>query len=185
MAKRVSLFSVLRRELGPTLASEGFAEVPQGSSERNSALMYFRDSPSAPSLGFWIQRNVKSSFVDAVGSSFTLELFRSLENPYQMDARERAYFLLTPPEREEMRARQNEMISRLPPLDTILQPFEMKSFAAAIEPERQVISEAFNPLHDIWMRYRDETDVVAWALFIGRILPSLAERFHLAVPLAR
>jgi hypothetical protein len=125
---------------------------------------------------------VKSSFVDAVGSSFTLEFFRSLADPFKMDARRRAFFLLTPPELEEMRFLQNKMIGRLPALVTVLKPYEMKLFSADIEAKRQIIIEPFNPLHDVWMRYRDELDLLAWTSFIGPLLPSLVERFDRAKP---
>jgi hypothetical protein len=178
MAKRIWLFKVLRRDLGPRIAAEGFTEVPQEKSERTHVLLYFRDSPQRSSLGFWFQRNVKSMFVDALGSSFTLEFFRSLKDPYDMDNRERAYYLLTPLELEEMRGLQNEVIKRLPPLESVLKPWEVKLFANSVAADRQVITEPFNPLQDVWMRYRDEEDISVWTCFIGRILSSLAERFE-------
>ena len=117
-AKRVSPFKVLRRELGRQLAANGFGEVPQDASSRNHILLYFSQESHVRRFGFWFQRNVKSLYVDALGSSFTLESFRSLEDPFKAGGgRERFYFLLTPAEREEMRAIQNHVINRLPPLE--------------------------------------------------------------------
>ncbi len=182
MANRVSLFKVLRRELGSQLTAEGFTEVPQDASSRNHMLFYFREPSRGRSLGFWFQRNVKSLSVDALGSFFSLEFFRSLVDPYNMNNRERAYYLLTPPEREKMRSLQNNMIKRLPPLESIVKPWEIKAFGKWMERERQVINKAFNPLHDVWMRYRDADDILAWTCFIGSILPALAERFDIVKP---
>jgi hypothetical protein len=182
MAKRVSLFKVLRRDLGPQLEADGFAEVPQDASSRNCMLMYFRDASRGTSLGFWFQRNVKSAWVDALGSSFTVEFFRSLEDPYEMDERERVYHLLTGQELEEMRELQNRMIRRLPPIESILKPWEVQMFGQSIERDRQLETEPFHPGHEEWMRYRDEEDIQTWTSFLGRILPSLVERFDAKKP---
>ena len=177
-AKRVSLFKVLRRELGPRLAAEGFVEVPQNAACRSYILLYFREQSHGSSFGFWFQRNVKSLYIDALGSSFTVEFFRSLENPFNGGGgRERAYFLLTPDELEEMRTLQNNVIKRLPTLEGILAPWT-ESFAASAEEQRELIKKPFNPRHDVWMRYRDEADVLNWTPFIGRLLPTLGERFQ-------
>ena len=85
MAKRVPLFKVLRRELDAQISAEGFTEIPLAASERTSMLMYFRDSSRGKSLGFWFQRDVKSIYVDALGSSFTIEFFRSIDDPYEIE----------------------------------------------------------------------------------------------------
>jgi hypothetical protein len=182
MTKRVSLFKVLRRDLGAQISAAGFAEVPQDASERTSMLVYFRESSRGKSLGFWFQRDVKSYHVDALGSSFNLEFFRSIADPYDMNNRERAYYLLTPAEREELRDLQNKMIRRLPPLESVFKPWELETSGEYAERHRQVINEPFNPLHDVWMRFRDEQDLVSWTSFIGRILPALIERFEVARP---
>lgn len=178
-AKRVSLFKVLRRELGQQLVANGFGEVPQDASSRSHTLLYFRQESHLGRFGFWFQRHHKSLCVDALGSSFTLEFFRSLEDPFKAGGgRERFYFLLTPAEREEMRAIQNNVINRLPPLEGFLAPWEMESFGWIAEKERQVIEKQFNPLHEVWMRYRDEADILTWTAFIGRLLPALGERYQ-------
>lgn len=178
-AKRVSLFKVLRRELGQQLAANGFGEVHQDASSRSYILLYFREESQASRFGFWFQRNVKSLYVDALGSSFTLEFFRRLEDPFKVDGgRERFYFLLTPAEHEEMRTIQNNVIKRLPPLEGFVAPWEMESFGALLEQQRQVIEKPFNPLHEVWMRYRDEPDILTWTAFIARLLPTLWERFQ-------
>lgn len=178
-AKRVSLFKVLRRELGQQLAASGFSEVPQDASCRSHILLYFKQESHVSRFGFWFQRNVKSLYVDALGSSFTLEFFRSLEDPFKAGGgRERFYFLLTPSEREEMRAIQNNVIHRLPPLEGFLAPWEMESFGAIAEKQRQVVEKPLNPLQEVWMRYRDEADILTWTAFIGRLLPTLGERFQ-------
>ena len=184
MAKRVSLFKLLRRELAQRLMADGFAEVPQGASERNHILMYFRDASRGSRLGFWFQRNVKSSDVDAFGSSFNLEFFRSVDDPYDMDGRQRSYYLLSTPEREEMRELQNRMIRRLPPPppECVLEPWQLRTLVERRERYAQVVTEPFNPRHDVWMRYRDEEDVLAWTSFISRLLPSLIERFEVERP---
>jgi hypothetical protein len=177
MAKRISLFKLLRRELGPQLTAQGYTEVPQSASERTYILSYFREVSRGPSLGFWFQRDVKALCVDALGSSVTLEFFRSLENPFAMDGRERGYFMLTASELEEMRLLQNNMIKRLPPPEAVLDSGTWEIYRELIEPRRQAVANPFNPRHDVWMRYRDEEDILAWTSFIGRLLPTLAERF--------
>jgi hypothetical protein len=182
MRKRVSLFKVLQRELGPSLITLGFVQVPQAGSERSHILMYFKDTPRDRALGLWFQRNVKASFVDARGSSFTFEFFRSRDNPYGRDGRERSYFLLAPPELEEMRELQNRVIARLPPLDSVLQPYEIELFGHSLERDYQMITEPFNPRHERWMRYRDEADILAWTSFIDQLLPGLIGRFESAKP---
>ena len=180
MATRVSLFKVLRRELGPQIAARGYAEVSQSASDRTWLLPYFRKAPRGKSRGFFFQRNVKSLWVDALGSRFNLEFFSSSTGVYEWDYRERIYYLLTQPEREEMRILQNNMIKRLPPLETVLRPGQIKLYGKTIKPDRKIVKESFNPLYDPWMRYRDEEDILAWTLFIGRLLPDLTERFELA-----
>jgi len=175
--KRVSLFRVLRRELGPQLAAQGYVEQPQNASSRTDHLLFFREPSRGPSHGFWFQRDVKANCVDALGSSFTLEFFRSLENRIASNGRRRAYFMLTAPELEEMRVLQNNMIKRLPPPESVLEPFQVKICKRSLERGRQPVDCAFNPCHDVWMRYRDEEDILAWTSFIGRLLPALAERF--------
>jgi hypothetical protein len=177
MAKRVSLFKLLRRELGPQLAAQGYAEVPQSASSRTHILSYFREPSHGPSLGFWFQRDVKALCVDALGSSFTLEFFCSLENPFCLDGRKRSYFLLNASELEVMRVLQNNMIKRLPQPEAVLKPVERKIFSRSLQQGSQSIEDAFNPRHEVWMRYRDEEDILAWTSFIGRLLPALAERF--------
>jgi len=179
MAKRVSLFKVLRRELGPQIATEGFAEVPQDASSRNHILLYFREQSPGSEFGFWFQRDVKALYVDALGSSFTVEFFRSLEYPFKAGGgRERVYHLLTPTELEEMRDIQNSVIKRLPPLEGFLSQWEVETFGEFAERQRQLIEKPFNPRHEVWMRYRDEADILSWTAFIGRLLPTLAERFQ-------
>lgn len=182
MAKRVSLFQVLRQELGALISAEGFTEIPLSASERTSILMYFRDSSRGKSLGFWFQRDVKSFYVDALGSSFTMEFFRSIDDPYDIDSGERVYFLLTAAELKEMRVLQNNMIKRLPPLESVLEPWELEISGKFAEQYRKVINKPFNPRIEVWMRYRDKEDLVSWTSFIGRILPSLIERFEIAKP---
>jgi hypothetical protein len=177
MAKRISLFKLLRRELGPQLTAQGYTEVPQSASQRTHILSYFSEASRGPSLGFWFQRDVKAHCVDALGSSFTLEFFRALENPFALDGRKRGYFMLTASELEEMRLLQNNVIKRLPPPEAVLNPGERKIFKRSLEKGRRAIEDAFNPRHDVWMRYRDEEDILAWTSFIGRLLPTLAERF--------
>ena len=182
MPKRVSLFQILRRELGQQIAAEGFTEIPQDASSRTNTLLYFREPSRGKSLGFWFQRDVKALYVDAVGSALNLEFFRSLEDRFNMRRRKRAFFLYTPGEREEMRALQNQMIGRLPPLASIFAPWEIKVRGEFLERCRQMVQEPFSPSTDVWMRYRDEADIVAWTSFIGRLLPALVERFDAALP---
>ncbi len=182
MAKRVSLFKVLRRDLGARLEAEGFVEVPQDKSSQSYKLMYFRDASHGSPLGFWFQRDVKALWVDLLGSSFTIEFFRSLEDPYEMSERERCFHLFTEPELEEMRELQNRMIRRLPPVESIMKPWEVQIFGKSVERDRQLVTEPFNRWHEEWMRYRDEEDLLAWIPFLARILPSLVERFDAAKP---
>jgi hypothetical protein len=178
MAKRVSLIKVLRRELGSFLADQGFAEVPQEKSEQTHILLFFREASNDKSLGFWFQRDVKAYKVDALGSSFTLEFFKSLEKCFDFGHRERIFFLLTPEEREEMRVLLNKMVSRLPPLEQFMTAREIKSWDEEfLTKYTQPTDEPFTPGIDRWMRYRDAEDLLAWTIFIKRLFPSLVDRF--------
>lgn len=178
MAKRVLLYKVLRRELGDCIASHGFIEVPRDKSPQKDQLVYYRETLQNQTVGINFLRDNKAVRVDAVGTSFTIEFFRTLDIHSYHKQYERIFYLLTAIELEEMRALQNKMIQRLPPLDQFLQPWEFEWADLFIRPHYcQTIDEPFNPLHDRWMRYRDEEDILAWTKFIERLLPSLVDRF--------
>ena len=180
MSKRVQLFGVLRRELGRPLTVLGFQEVPPNPARQTWMLEFARDPARAAPLRLWFQRDVKAFDVDIRGSRFTLEFGRSMS----LRDRERFFPLLTPEEREEVRRIQNGGIQRLPPPRS---PFlrwlaGLLARVGIVEEWRQPVTEPYPPDEDVWMRYRDEQDVQAWAGFAARLLPSLIQRFDVAKP---
>lgn len=174
MSKRVSLSKVLRRELGTTLASQGFVEVPQDKSGQTNYLVFFRKTPKNKSVGFWFQRDVKASNVEVLGSCFTLEFFPTLKNRHSPDQRERYAYLLNADELEEVRQLQNKMIKRMP--KEKLSPEELEDLKEWFPRMIYPIKKPLEP-SDVWMRYRDEEDLLGWTKFIERHFPSLVERF--------
>ncbi len=112
--------------------------------------------------------------MDIYGSSFNVEFFKS----FDMRERERIFYLLDAKELEEMRAIQNRMIARLPQPPGTLANWERKC-VESMQYMRQAVDAPFNPLHDVWMRYRDEEDQLAWTAFLDRLLPAALARFQL------
>jgi hypothetical protein len=182
MAKRVQFFKWLRTELGPLLEAAGFAEVRDDSSAASHILYFERPTAPGGKLGLWFQGDVKAGYVEIYGTSFTVEFYRSSDrrNPdwimkLKPQDRKRIFYLLSDEQREEMREIQNQMIRRL--------PTEAKGYGSdrLHKKLRELVTEPFNPLHDRWMRYRDEQDLLAWTAFLRRVLPDVIPRFELSV----
>jgi hypothetical protein len=177
--KRPQLVALLRRDLGAALSRAGLEEAERDRGSRTWMLEYRRSAPAHPPLLVWFQRDVKSHHVDLLGSRFTLELGRS---PRLRD-RERFFRLLTPAEREEVRTLQNRVIERLPRSDgSLLGALSALIFGPAWPDRRERIATPFPPDEDVWLRYRDEEDVVAWTGFLARLLEDLIRRFETAHP---
>jgi hypothetical protein len=177
--KRPQLFALLRRDLGAALSRAGLEEAAPDRRTGSWMLQYERSAPGNSPLRAWFQRDVKSHHVDLLGSSFTLEFARS---PRLRD-RERFFRLLTAAEREEVRTLQNRVIERLPRSDgSFLGAVLASIFGPGWPDKRERITAPFPPDEDVWLRYRDEEDVVAWTGFLARVLEDLVRRFEKARP---
>jgi hypothetical protein len=177
--KRPQLPAVLRRDLGPVLSRAGLEEAAPDPGTRSWKLEYRRPSPSDPPLRLWFQRDVKAFDVDVLGSSFTLEFGRS---PRLKD-RARFFRLLTEPEREEVRRLQNRVIERLPASSGSFLAMALAFvFGPSFPHKRERIVKPFSPDEDVWLRYRDDEDVVAWTRFLAALLSDLIRRFEAAHP---
>lgn len=148
----------------------GFAESP-GKFGGGNLLVYERQGSPDDPLGLWFYRYSKASDVDLYGTQFTVEIFCSFE----VDDRERLFFLLNVEELEEMRTIQNRMVARLPPMPVDI-PSYFRLHHDLRQRDRQMVDEPFYPRHDVWMRYRDEEDLLAWTPFVARLLPQMFER---------
>jgi hypothetical protein len=142
-------------------------------------LEYRRVASGASPLRVWFQRDVKSHDVELLGSRFTVEFGRSLE----LRERKRFFRLLNEAEREEVRRLQNRMIGRIPSdASSLLGAVKTLVFGPSWPEERRPIDTPFAPDEDVWLRYRDEEDVVAWTGFLARLLDDLIRRFETAHP---
>jgi hypothetical protein len=78
---------------------------------------------------------------------------------------------------------QNRVIERLPRSDgSFLGAVSALIFGPAWPDRRERIAAPFPPDEDVWPRYRDEEDVVAWTGFLARMLEDLIRRFEAAHP---
>jgi hypothetical protein len=179
--RRPQLQATLRRDLGPVLSRAGLEEAEPDPRTRSWKLEYHRPDPSEPPLRLWFQRDVKAFDVDILGSSFTVEFGRS---PRFKD-RARFFRLLTEAEREEVRRLQNRVIERLPASGgSFLAAVLAFIFGPSFPHKRERIVQPLGPDEDVWLRYRDDDDVVAWTGFLASVLDDLIRRFEAAYPVS-
>jgi hypothetical protein len=75
--------------------------------------------------------------------------------------------------RERVRALQNAVIRRLPPVPgRVLRGLDDQARDRYLAQGRQVTA-AYGPDQDVWFRYRDERDVDAWFRLLPVLLPGV------------
>jgi len=177
--KTRQLFTILRGHVEPVLLPAGFARLK----DRTGAIAAWGRSASADChFTAWLQ-NDKWPFDPWVGSRFIVEFQRApicAAGAAQGAFRLRLQHLLSDAEREEVRRRQNAVLSkcRIPTDDEHRQVmgFGLLPGNDYEESCRQV--EDFDPRFDIWLRYLDEADCRGWGTFLASWLPQALHRFE-------
>jgi len=164
--KSAEVYRTLKIILAPELKAAGFS--------RAKGLLSWARKQGERYLVVWCQ--VSQSGWDAyAGSKFTVE-FQLSDGPVVGASavhRQRFVKMLNEVERDELRSIQNDVIASLerPPanypllhVSEAVRNYYLKDF------ER--IEEPYGERDDVWLRYRSQEHVCAWAQFIIRILPS-------------
>ena len=166
------VYAIAREVLGPLAKELGF--------RREKAMLSWTRPYGPQHLTFWFQVS-QHGWDTYAGSQFTIELQLS-PNPEVGTGLRRARLptLLTDADREEVRRRENAVISRLVlPPPSYLQWLGSASLEVASSYLRQFeqVGEPYYPGKDIWFRYASEADVHAWCEFIKLKLPLAIEKF--------
>lgn len=163
--KSTEVYSLLRAEVGPWFKEAGFKRVKQ--------MLGWSRPHGDKHVVVWFQ--VSQDGWDAyAGSKFVVELQHSAEPRIggHPNGRRRMGELLTPQEREEVRAIQNRVISALrrPPSNHPLlrgAPDLAKYYRAKFK----TVDERYSENEDIWFRYAAPEHVTQWARYIREKLP--------------
>ncbi len=110
----------------------------------------------------------------APGSRFTVEIAIGTHMArFAGRRRQRVWWLLTPDERETVRHLENAVKAKLPPPD----PAIARPHAGPYLDHWRPRDTPYPANVDVWFCYWDEADVHALMVFLGDVLPRVAERF--------
>lgn len=163
--KAAEFHGAVRRILGPWCKSEGFVRGRFNSWNKQVGDKY---------IVFWFQVS-RYGFDAYAGSSFIVEFQCSPSREPgggDSNSRHRLPEFLSAEELAEVRDIQNTVIRllQLPPANA---PWFDNDYYQSLFQE---IGQAYEPQHDVWLRYRTVADVELWARFVLRHLSSIVER---------
>jgi hypothetical protein len=166
------VYAIAREVVGQLAKDLGF--------RRGKSMLSWTRPQGAQHLTFWFQVS-QFGWDSYAGSRFTVE-FQLWTRPEVGASLQRARLpeLLNDADWDELRQRQNLVISRLvrPPRSYIE---SMRSASADIESllsrQFEQADKAYEKGTDIWFRYASEDDVREWCTFIKARLPSAIEKF--------
>ena len=166
------VYAIAREVVGQLAKDLGF--------RREKAMLSWTRPQGSQHLTFWFQVS-QFGWDRYAGSQFTVE-FQLSASPEVGSSMERVRLpeLLTDADREEVRRRENVVISGLvrPPRPYVewlgsAYAGAASSYLRSFEPVR----EPYYPGKDIWFRYGSEADVRAWSDFIKAKLPWAIDKF--------
>jgi hypothetical protein len=154
--------------LGPGFAAQGFE-----SREPTAAAVWQRPSDQEFVVA-WVQPTRNPDALGWYGSRFIIEFRRGAQPRVGvLGPGFRFCQLLDDEGRERVRAVQNAVIRRLPPVPArALRMLDDRARDWYLAQGRQVTA-AYEPDHDIWFRYRDERDLDAWFRLLPVLLPGV------------
>ena len=154
--------------LGPAFAAEGFA-----CRAVSAAAVWHRPAAGEFVVG-WVQPTSSPDASGWYGSRFIIEFRRGAQpSAGVLGPGFRFCQLLDDEGRERVRAVQNAVIRRLPPVPArVLRGLDDQARDQYLAQGRQVTA-AYGPDQDIWFRYRDERDVDAWFRLLPVLLPGV------------
>src|SRR5215213_1550704 len=152
MGKTIPLFSMLRRELGSSLAHLGYVEAESAAGQRKMVQTWARQLTESGQIRVLFLRYHRPWLVEWLGNQFTVELEWFSDPDSRSFPRERIYFLLDPEQFAEMRAIHEQIVARLPvPEETAaLLPLERTGILEEVEHFRR----PWNRNQEVWFRYR-------------------------------
>jgi hypothetical protein len=154
--------------LGPGFAAAGFER-------RVASAAAVWQRPAGPEFAVgWVQPTRSPDAFGWYGSRFIIEFRRGAQpRAGVLGPGFRFCQLLDAAGRERVRAAQNAMIRRLPPVPArVLRTLDAPARDAYLAQGRQVTA-AYGPDQDIWFRYRDERDLDAWFRLLTVLLPGV------------
>ena len=154
--------------LGPGFAAGGFE------SREPSAAAVWRRSAGREFVVAWVQPTRSPDALGWYGSRFIIEFRRGAQpRAGVLGPGFRFCQLLDDEGRERVRAVQNAVIRRLPPVPArVLRMLDDRARDCYLAQGRQVTA-AYEPQDDIWFRYRDERDLGAWFRLLPVLLPGV------------
>jgi hypothetical protein len=160
--------------LGPGFAAEGFE------CRRASATAIWQRPAGKEFVVAWVQPTRSPDALGWYGSRFIIEFRRGAQpRAGVMGPGFRFCQLLDGEGREQVRAVQNAVIRRLPPVPArVLRMLDDRTrdwYLAQGKP----VTAAYCPDHDIWFRHRDEYDLDAWFRLLPVLLPGVLDAVRL------
>jgi hypothetical protein len=154
--------------LGPGFAAQGFE-----SREPSAAAVWQRPSDQEFVVA-WVQPTRNPDALGWYGSRFIIEFRRGAQpRTGVLGPGFRFCQLLDDEGRERVRAVQNAVIRRLPPVPAqALRMLDDRARDSYLAQGRQVTAP-YEPEDDIWFRYRDERDLDAWFRLLPVLLPGV------------
>ncbi len=168
------VYSIAREVLGQLAKDLGF--------RREKTMLSWTRPQGSQHLTFWFQVS-QSGWDRYAGSQFTVEFQLSARPEVGSGSgpqRARLPELVTDADREELRRRENIVISRLvrPPRSYIEW---LSSASAEVESlylrQFESVDEPYSQVNDIWFRYGSEQDVRDWCEFVRAMLPAVIDKF--------
>ena len=154
--------------LGPGFAAQGFARRVA------SAAAVWHRPAGQEFVVAWVQPTRSPDALGWYGSRFIIEFRRGAQpSAGVLGPGFRFCQLLDDDGRERVRAVQNAVIRRLPPVPArVLRTLDDRARDAYLAQGKQVLAP-YSPDHDIWFRYRDERDLDAWFRLLPVLLPGV------------
>lgn len=165
--KSKQVYSTLREQLAPIFKANGFA--------RGKTMLSWLRPQGELFIGAWCQVS-QDGWDDFAGSKFVFEFQLGYEPVIgsRTIRRERIGNMLSASDRETVRGIQNRVIDSLqkPPKGYALLNISDDIRSWYLDKFQQ-IKRPYSERDDIWLRYRNETDVSKWAQFLVAKLPEL------------
>ena len=156
--------------LEPGFAAQGFE------CRRSSAAAVWQRAAGQEFVVAWVQPTRSPDGLGWYGSRFIIEFRRGAQpRAGVLGPGFRFCQLLEDPGREQVRAVQNAVISRMPPAPArAVRGLDERAQGWYLAQGKQVTA-AYGPDDDIWFRYRDERDLDAWFRLLPVLLPGVLD----------
>jgi hypothetical protein len=160
--------------LGPGFAAQGFEH------RQTLAAAVWQRPAGQEFVVAWVQPTRSPDAFGWYGSRFIIEFRRGAQpRTGVLGPGFRFCQLLEDEGRERVRAVQNAVIRRLPPVPArVLGTLDDRARDWYLAQGKQVMT-AYSPDHDVWFRHRDERDLDAWFQLLPVLLPGVLDAVRL------